>query len=492
MSNTLQIKKSGVLEGAFWSWLSTVINLLALLIVGKLFAISLSKEEVAIFSLILVWSDGFILFFGYGLQVSIPKLIGGTSDESKGDLSSSLFTFSLLNSVFVSLIILAIWGILLGITSFRSSSDSSSLLLAYFWIVPFLFIVGLLRDILLSSLSGFQVFGKRAIGVAIASVLQVIFSVFVLVVLKGKIVSLCFAYIASYFLTVVLLWKSLPSGRSLRFDKSKIISAIKFSWVLWINTILNYFVQRFDTVVLLFLTGSAIQVAIYEMAKRLCHIASRMLNALLLPYLPRISELFAEKREKDAEQFFLQSQNAIAILSFIGILFLPFVQKYIILFLFSKEYMEITTILVPLLAGIVFAVLSGISGQTLIAGNRPYVVTITNIGTVGINLGLNFLLIPYMGMVGAGWASFISFFFSYLIQTIWVRKTCILYDLKIIVLPQSLFLIYILLYALTIDLFAINFVFIIVFFIISYYFNLIPFEYLLTRFLKSKGIKNRH
>lgn len=489
MDNTSKIKKSGVLEGAFWSWLSTAINLLALLIIGKLFAISLSKEEVAVFSLILVWSDGFVLFFGYGLQVSIPKLIGGVSDKLKGDFSSSLVTFSLLNSIVVSLITLVIWGIFSGTISYYKHLGNSPLLLSYFWIVPFLFVVGLLRDILLSSLSGFQVFGKRAIGVTIASVLQVIFSVLVLVVLKGKIVSLSFAYILSYLITVLLLWKSLPSGRSFRLDRVQIVSAIKFSWVLWINTILNYLVQRFDTVVLLFLTGSPVQVAVYEMAKRLCHIASRMLNALLLPYLPRISELFATKKEKDAEKFFIQSQNTIAILSFMVILFLPLIQNYIILFLFSREYMEITSILVPLLAGIVFAVLSGISGQTLIAENRPYVVTITNIGTVVINLGLNFLLIPYIGMVGAGWASLVSFFFSYLIQTLWVRKTCILFSWKKILLPQVLFLVYLLSYTFFPAFFAINFVFIFVFFIISYYFEFIPFEYLLSRFLKIAGLK---
>ncbi len=484
MRTTPQIKKSGVIEGAFWSWLSTVINLLALLVVGKLLATSLNKEEVAVFSLILVWSDGFVLFFGYGLQVSIPKLIGSAGDEEKGELSSSLLTFSLLNSIAVSLITLIVWGIFYLLATIRSDVLTASLLLTYFWIVPFLFIVGLLRDVLLASLSGFQVFGKRAMGVGIASVLQVIFSVIVLLVLKGKIVSLSFAYIISYLLTVILLWWSLPTGCSFHLDISQVTSAVKFSWVLWINTILNYLVQRFDTVVLLFLTGSPVQVAVYEMAKRLCHIASRMLNSLLLPYLPKISELFATKQDKNAERFFIQSHNIIAILSFTGILFLPFVQKYIILLLFSSEYMEIATILVPLLAGIVFAVLSGISGQTLIATNRPYVVTITNIGTVAINLGLNFILIPYIGMIGAGWASLVSFFFSYLIQTIWVRKTCILFDWIRITIPQFIFIMYLVTYAINPQWVVINLLFLVVLFIASYYFKLVPFEYLFERLLK--------
>ncbi|HOV31763.1 MAG TPA: polysaccharide biosynthesis C-terminal domain-containing protein [Candidatus Hydrogenedens sp.] len=490
MEKLEQQRKSSVLEGAFWSWLSTVINLLALLIIGKLFVISLSKEEVATFSLLLVWSDGFILFFGYGLNVSIPKLIGSAPDNEKNSLSSSLLFFSIINVIAVSIIILIIWGLLYWFLPVWKNSGNSSLLFSYFWIAPFLFCIGLPRDILLANLSGFQVFGKRALGVTISSTLQVLFSIFVLVILKGKIVSLSVAYMISYFLTTVLLWRSLPTERSFQLNFSQVVSAIKFSWILWINSILNYLVQRFDTVVLLFLTGSPIQVAIYEMAKRLCIIASRMLGAILLPYLPRISELFSLNLANKANQFFVQTQNAIAILSFAGIMFLPFIQKYIILLLFSKEYMEITSILVLLLAGIVFAVLSGISGQTLIASNRPYIVTLTNIGTVAINLGLNFLLIPRLGMIGAGWSSLASFFFSYIVQTFWAKKTCIQFEWSKILTPLFVFACFLLFYTYFPHLVWVNSLFILVLLIISYVFNLIPFEYLYTRIIKRIQVKS--
>ncbi len=490
MNNLEQKRKSSVLEGAFWSWLSTVINLLALLIIGKLFVISLNKEEVATFSLLLVWSDGFILFFGYGLQVSIPKLIGGASDNEKNSLSSSLLVFSIINVIVVSLITLLIWGVLYWILPIQKNFGNTSLIFSYFWIVPIMFCICLPRDILLANLSGFQVFGKRALGVTISSTLQVLFSIFVLVILKGKIVSLSVAYMISYFLTTVLLWRSLPTERSFQLNFSQVVSSVKFSWILWINSILNYLIQRFDTVVLLFLTGSPIQVAVYEMAKRLCLIASRMLGALLLPYLPRISELFSSNQEKETKRFFVLSQNAIAILSFVGIMSLPFIQKYIILLLFSKEYMEITSILVPLLTGIVFAVLSGISGQTLIASNRPYIVTLTNIGTVAINLGLNFLLIPHLGMMGAGWSSLISFFFSYIVQTFWVKKTCIQFEWSKILIPLFIFTCFLLFYISFPHLIWVNSLFIFVLLIISYSFNLIPFEYLYMRLIKRMQVKS--
>ncbi|MCA1902646.1 MAG: oligosaccharide flippase family protein [Candidatus Hydrogenedens sp.] len=488
MSNTLHIRKSGVLEGAFWSWLSTVVNLLALLIVGKLFAISLNKEEVAVFSLLLVWSDGFVLFFGYGLQVSIPKLIGGASDETKGYLSETILTFSIINAIIISLITFLIWGLLMW-SPLRSSISNSSLLFSYFWVVPLLFVVGLLRDILLSNLSGFQVFGKRALGVTIASILQVLFSVMVLVVMQGKIISLSFAYIISYLLTVILLWFSLPTQHIFHLDTQHITSAIKFSWILWINSILNYLVQRFDTVILLYLTGSPAQVALYEMAKRLTHIVSRMLNSLLLPYLPRISELLAGNQQREAEQFFTQAQNAIAILSFVGIMCFPFVQKIVILVLFSREYLQMDTILIPLLAGIVIAVLTGISGQTLIGSNRPYIVTITNIGTVAINLGLNFLLIPRFGMIGSAWSALISFLFSYLAQTIWVKRTCIHFEWHRILIPQLVFAVFLISNSFFKMPIWSNSLFILVSIIITYYFQLIPFEYLYRRLKSLVGLK---
>ncbi len=479
-------RKSGTIEGAFWSWLSTVVNLLALLIVGKLIAIYLTKEEVAIFSLLLVWSDGLTLIFGYGLQVSIPKIIGGTPDPEKNTVSNSLLLFIALNSIFVSILLILAWFISKHLEIAFLTQVKLSLIYPYFWLVPILFISALLRDTLLANLSGFQVFARRAVGVALASALQIVMSIAVLTLLRGGVISLAIAYTISYFLTVLFLFYALPKSKESTLQLSYVTSAIKFSWILWINSILNYLVQRFDTILFLYLTGNPILVAIYEMAKRICQLASRMLNSLLLPYLPKISELLSEGKQKESVDFFIQTQLSIALISLIGLFSLPIIQKYLILLLFSSEYLEITSVLSPLMAGIVVAVLTGISGQTLIASNRPYLVTLTNIGTVIISILLNFILIPKFGLPGAGWSALISFTFSYITQTLWVRITTLKFNFNKVLIIY-IFLAFFLLLSLTeqnITVKLLNVIFILLLLIISLKFNLFPYQLIINRLLQ--------
>lgn len=484
-------RRSGTIEGAFWSWLSTVANLIALLIVGKLIAIYLPKEQVAIYSLLLVWSDGLSLIFGYGLQVSIPKIIGGSPEVQKHNTSKSLLIFIALNSALVATGLFLLW-------LFSHYGDGkltlylqSSIIFPYFYLVPILFLSAIFRDILLANLSGFQIFGKRALGVALASFLQVIMSLVVLMLMGGGVIALGIAYALSYFLTSLFLFYSLPKDPTAKFDLSLTLSAIKFSWILWVNSILNYLVQRFDTILFLYLTGNPAQVAIYEMAKRLCQIVSRMLNSLLLPYLPKISELLAEGKKKEATDFYTQAQLSIGFLSILGLFSLPVIQKYLIILLFSSEYLEITNVLSPLIAGTVIAVLTGISGQTLIASNRPYLVTLTNIGTVIISIGMNFILIPKFGLPGAGWSALISFLFSYIAQTLWVRRTILQFKWKNLLIIQSFLALFLALASINdnITVKLVNVILILLLLIISIKLNFIPYEIVLKRLLQILKIR---
>ncbi|MCX8063599.1 MAG: oligosaccharide flippase family protein [Candidatus Hydrogenedentes bacterium] len=471
-------KKSGTIEGAFWSWLSTVVNLIALLVVGKLIAVYLPKEQVAIFSLLLVWSDGLTLLFGYGLQVSIPKIIGGSSDSEKSTVSKSILTFVFLNSILISALLFLIWFFSMNTQGKLLSYFQSSIIYPYFWLIPILFVSAILRDTLLANLSGFQIFGKRAVGVTLASILQIVTSLGVLILIRGGVIALAIAYTLSYFVASLFLFYSLPHSSLAKFRCSHVTSAIKFSWILWINSILNYLVQRFDTILFLYLTGNPAQVAIYEMAKRLCQLASRMLNSLLLPYLPKISELLSEGKDIEATKFFTQAQISIATISLFSLFLLPLIQKYLILFLFSAEYLEITTVLSPLIAGVVIAVLTGISGQTLIASNRPYLVTLTNIGTVIISIGMNFILIPRFGLPGAGWSALISFAFSFLSQTLWVRKTSLKFEWKHVLTTQIFLGIFLALSLMnqTITVKLLNVILISILLIISIKYDFIPYR----------------
>jgi Na+-driven multidrug efflux pump len=45
----------------------------------------------------------------------------------------------------------------------------------------------------------------------------------------------------------------------------------------------------------------------------------------------------------------------------------------------------------------------------LTAENRRFLIFISSFGTAALNIGLNLLLIPRFGIIGAAWATFISY-----------------------------------------------------------------------------------
>jgi O-antigen/teichoic acid export membrane protein len=61
-------------------------------------------------------------------------------------------------------------------------------------------------------------------------------------------------------------------------------------------------------------------------------------------------------------------------------------------------------------------------GQALIALDRPVLVMYINIGLAVLGIGLNLLLIPHVGLAGAGWSAAAAAWFSYRLQRAAVAK----------------------------------------------------------------------
>ena len=47
-------------------------------------------------------------------------------------------------------------------------------------------------------------------------------------------------------------------------------------------------------------------------------------------------------------------------------------------------------------------------GETLVALGKPRLVTLVNVGAAAVSIGANLVLIPWLGLVGAGWAAVVS------------------------------------------------------------------------------------
>lgn len=392
-------------RGAALSACSTFVALVSLLLVGKMAAVALPPEDVAFFMLVLLAADAMNLASNFGLFASAPKLIAEQpSPRARGEVLTSMLSGQGVVSLLASLIMM--------IAAFVSWENRMMLLLA----AP-LGVMGAFRDTLLAALAGLHRYGAHTIASITLSAGQAI-AVYLLVwrgssSVDALLVAVLLAQTAGTGLLVALTaihLQAIPTARAY-------FSAVRFSIPLWVNTLLNFGFQRFDTVLVTSALGLP-ATAVYEIAKRFPQTLSRVLNALLLPWLPTITTLLSQGRREDAARALGKVLCVITYLGYGAVLVAFALREPLVLLLATPQYLPAAAILAWLMTGIHFAVQAGVFGQTLIAINKPGIVTFANIVQAAVSLSITLMLLPSQELMAPCYAWCIGAGLSLLIQMI--------------------------------------------------------------------------
>jgi PST family polysaccharide transporter len=112
-----------------------------------------------------------------------------------------------------------------------------------------------------------------------------------------------------------------------------------------------------------------------------------------------------------------------AFLSYSAALAILVVQEPLVTMLFSAKYLPAIPVLWLLLTGICIQAQAGLMGLALVAANRPKAITVINIFAALASVGGCFVLIPWFGISGAGFAYLASMAFSDITQTFCARRS---------------------------------------------------------------------
>ncbi len=194
------------------------------------------------------------------------------------------------------------------------------------------------------------------------------------------------------------------------FDKKLAIRLLKLSWPLIISGIMVSVYMKIDTIMLkeiLGKTGTAAAGA-YDTVVRF----SEALNFVPVAIVTSLFPAILNARRDDSIRYQKRLQNLYDLmvwLSFSFAIFVTFASPYIYK-LFNPEYAAASPVLSLHVWGSVFVFLGVASGQVLIAeGFNKLAFIRTGIGAL-INIALNFILIPKMGMMGTAIATVIAYF----------------------------------------------------------------------------------
>jgi len=205
------------------------------------------------------------------------------------------------------------------------------------------------------------------------------------------------------------------------FNKSTAASLLRDSWPLILSGIVISIYMKIDQVMIMEMMDAE-AVGQYAAAVRISEawyfipmvIASSLFPAII--NAKKISE----------ELYYARLQKLYDIMVWIAIaiaLPMTFLSDWVINLLYGEQYKEAGSVLMIHIWAGVFVFLGVASGKWFMAENLQIFSSInTTIGAVA-NIGLNYILIPKIGVEGAAWATLISYFVAAYLSLLFWKKT---------------------------------------------------------------------
>ncbi|MCL4691694.1 MAG: oligosaccharide flippase family protein [Candidatus Hydrogenedentes bacterium] len=410
-----------LVRGAFLSGAGMILSMAGQLGAAVIFGRVLPESDIGTFWLLILCSDCLVLLTTFGLHSALPRILAAAPEEERRSLGASILLFQVFVSTAICAAVFAAW-LLIRDPAAISVNENWTRLFPYLWLLPPFFFVATQRDTALAAMAGMNRFGPRAAAQVWGAFVNVSLVALFIGWLDGGLLTLALCTLTAY--TVAAVWLgafALPKA-SLRHCARAYVDAVQFSKPLYVNNLMAFTTQRFDTFLVALLLGNPVVVAYYEMAKRLPNMYTRILVSTLVPYLPGISARVAEGDTEGAARLLNKTLALILFLGYTSVLAILVIERPLIVLLFSEKYLPSLTVLWLLMTGTCLAIQSGIFGQSLIALGKPGLVAWANLVSGVFSVTANLALIPRYGIFGAGVAYLCTMAVTAGIQGFWAHR----------------------------------------------------------------------
>jgi O-antigen/teichoic acid export membrane protein len=246
----------------------------------------------------------------------------------------------------------------------------------------------------------------QIIGVLIIATIKAI------LILSGKgIIWLAASFVFDYILSASLYaYNYHKSGFKIRlwkFNKVLAIDFLKASWFLMLSAVAGYLLLRIDQVMVKLYLGEA-SVGIYTVAVRLSEIWYFIPGIICGSLFPAI----VNAKITDKKMYFDRLKKLYLFLggtAFLIAIPMTILAPWIIRILFGMQYMASVPILQIYVWSGIGLFLSTAITQYFTTENYLRTIFYYNLLAITINVILNFILIPTVGLTGAAWATLISY-----------------------------------------------------------------------------------
>ncbi len=236
---------------------------------------------------------------------------------------------------------------------------------------------------------------------------------------KGLLEIILFNTILSLFVTITgIIYFQKTHSINYKPDFSIIKKVISYGFVFFISNIAGFLLLRSD----IYLINQILdleQVGIYKIA------AGFSDTMLILPAV--IASILLPKLCSDTKGRLENSQKAVRVTTLIMFsILLPFafIAKEVIYLMYGHEFLQAHIPLLVLIPGILFFAMENVMAMYLAAHNFPKAIAFSWVAVTILNIIINLIIIPKIGITGAALSSTISYFLIFfIVLIIYLRRS---------------------------------------------------------------------
>ena len=233
----------------------------------------------------------------------------------------------------------------------------------------------------------------------------------VLILTGASLISFAWAMLAEAFVVALAMTLALhrfgPPLTSLRISYRRCCTLLKAGWPLMLSSIAVMIYMKIDQIMIGQMLGND-AVGIYSAAVRISEIWYFIATAVAASVLPSI----LEAKKNNEAQYRQRLQALFDLMTWIAIIVaLPvtFFATPLVTMLFGADYSEAGGVLAIHVWATVFVYLGVAGGNWFLAENQQLISLQRTALGAAVNVLLNIVLIPMLGVVGAAWATLISY-----------------------------------------------------------------------------------
>lgn len=235
--------------------------------------------------------------------------------------------------------------------------------------------------------------------------------------------SIAVVLLLSYFVNLILLYfylkKNFFKSDSGKVDFSFLLKIIKISAPLGIIVLVNLLYDRIDVLLISNILGFT-DTGKYNVAYGLLKASTLSFSFILIEGFSKASYL--STKLSSIKLFLKKYALVIFIISFVSSLILFFLPDFLVIFFYSSKYASSAELLKFLSFALIPLALNNLTGITLNALGKFNFVLIATIIGLAVNISINIILIPQIGLIAACYATFFTEIVILIVESIFLFK----------------------------------------------------------------------